>query len=64
DTGDWTKKSISKKQFLQLLTEKINTASFENIKADVRPFIKDAKQVNIWSKPYFLDLVALLKVEE
>ncbi|HNA97087.1 MAG TPA: nucleotidyl transferase AbiEii/AbiGii toxin family protein, partial [Chitinophagaceae bacterium] len=31
DTGDWTKKSISKKQFLQLLTEKINTASFENI---------------------------------
>lgn len=64
DTGDWTKKSISKKQFLQLLTEKINTASFENIKADVRPFIKDAKQLDIWSKPYFLDLVALLKVEE
>jgi len=64
DTGDWTKKSISKKQFLQLLTEKINTASFENIKADVRPFIKDAKQLDIWSKPYFLDLVAPLKVEE
>lgn len=64
DTGDWTKKSISKKQFLQLLTEKINTASFENIKADVRPFIKDAKQLDIWSKQYFLDLVALLKVEE
>lgn len=64
DTGDWTKKSISKKQFLQLLTEKINTASFANIKADVRPFIKDAKQLDIWSKPYFLDLVALLKVEE
>ncbi len=64
DTGDWTKKSISKKQFLQLLTEKINTASLENIKADVRPFIKDAKQLDIWSKPYFLDLVALLKVEE
>ncbi len=64
DTGDWTKKSISKKQFLQLLTEKINTASFANIKADVRPFIKDAKQLDIWSKQYFLDLVALLKVEE
>ena len=63
DTGDWTKKSISKKQFLQLLTEKINTASFENIKADVRPFIKDAKQLDIWSKPYFMDLVELMKVE-
>ena len=64
DTGDWTKKSISKKQFLQLLTEKINTASFENIKADVRPFIKDTKQLDIWSKQYFLDLMGLLKVEE
>ena len=64
DTGDWTKKSISKKQFLQLLTEKINSASFENIKADVRPFIKDTKQLDIWSKQYFLDLMGLLKVEE
>src|SRR5690606_31127825 len=63
DTGDWEKPSISKDELLDLLYEKIKTTSIENVKADVLPFIKDSRQLDIWSTSYFLDLAALLKAE-
>src|SRR5690606_41832300 len=63
DTGDWETPSISKAELLDLLYEKIKTTSIENVKADVRPFIKDSRQLDIWSTSYFLDLAALLKAE-
>lgn len=64
DTGDWEKPSISKADLLGLLGEKIKTTSIENVKADVRPFIKNSRQLDIWNTAYFLDLAELLKVEE
>lgn len=63
DTGDWNKATITKKEFLDLLKEKINAASVESVKADVRPFVRDANQLNIWNEKYFLDLVDHLKIE-
>lgn len=64
ETGDWEKETITSKEFLHILTEKIRTTSIENIKADVRPFIRNQNQLKIWSTTYFLDLVKLLKIEE
>src|SRR5690554_5366042 len=63
DTGDWEKPSISKADVLGLLREKIETTSIENVKADVRPFIKNSRPLDIWSTAYFLDLADLLKVD-
>lgn len=64
DSGDWEKSSISKDEFLNLLRDKIEATSIEKVKADVRPFVKEASQLNIWSQQYFLDLAKLLKLEE
>lgn len=63
DTGDWENQSISKDDLLELLRQKIKATPIENVKADVRPFIKDYRKLDIWSATYFLDLVELLKVK-
>jgi predicted nucleotidyltransferase component of viral defense system len=63
DTGDWQAKTITQKQILELLNQKINTVSFDNIKDDVVRFIKDDKALKIWSPKYFNDLVTKLKFE-
>ncbi|WP_310991403.1 nucleotidyl transferase AbiEii/AbiGii toxin family protein [Aequorivita marina] len=64
DSGDWEKPNISKEELLDLLQTKVATTSIEKVKADVRPFIRNMKPLEIWSTQYFLDLVDLLKIEE
>lgn len=64
DTDDWTKKTISKTAFQKLLKGKIESTAIENIKKDVRPFVKDTRQLDIWNQKYFLDLVGMMKIEE
>lgn len=61
DTGDWTEEEITKADVLKLLQEKFKEVSFENIKDDIIPFIKDSSVLKIWGEQYFNDLVKLLK---
>lgn len=63
DTGDWNKKTITEKQILQLLKDKINTVSLENVKEDLFPFIKNDKTLEIWSTDYFMDLIEKMRFE-
>jgi predicted nucleotidyltransferase component of viral defense system len=61
DTGDWTEEELTKEDVLNLLREKFKAASFDNIKEDVMPFIKNDSVLNIWSGQYFNDLLEKLK---
>lgn len=63
DTKDWTNKTITSRQVIGLLKEKIDTVSFESIKEDVVRFIKDDAALQIWSPAYFNDLIEKLKFE-
>ncbi len=63
DTGDWEKDSITKEEILQLLQDKIDAVSMNNVKEDVVRFIKDDKVLDIWSKEYFHLLIEKLKFE-
>lgn len=63
DTGDWTKDTITKEEFMALLQDKIRSTPPERVIEDVRPFVKDLTSLEIWSREYFLDLVKLMKVE-
>lgn len=63
DTGDWTKEELTQNDVLELLREKFKAVSFDNVKEDVIPFIKDDKTLEIWSEQYFNDLLEKLKFQ-
>ncbi|MGG7035476.1 MAG: nucleotidyl transferase AbiEii/AbiGii toxin family protein [Flavobacterium sp.] len=63
DTGDWTKEVLTKEDILELLSEKFKSASFDSVKEDVIPFIKDERALEIWGEQYFKDLLDHLKFQ-
>jgi len=63
DTGDWTKEVLTKEDVLELLSEKFKSASFDSVKEDVIPFIKDERVLEIWGEQYFKDLLDHLKFQ-
>lgn len=63
DTGDWTGDQLTPDDVLELLREKFKNVSFDSVKADIVPFIKDDDVLNIWSEQYFNDLVEKLKFQ-
>ncbi len=63
DSGDWNKPVISHKEFLNLLTAKIDSVSFSSIREDIVRFIPDDKIIEIWSPAYFKDLIQKIKME-
>lgn len=63
DTGDWSNETINPEEVLELLHQKIDKISVEQVKEDVVRFIKNPDSLNIWSKEYFHHLVEKLKFE-
>jgi len=61
DSGDWKKESISKKEFMKLLENKIENISYKNVRDDVVRFIRDDKVLDIWSANYFKDLIEKIR---
>lgn len=63
DTGDWAIEELTQNDVLELLREKFKAVSFDNVKEDVIPFIKDDKTLEIWGEQYFNDLLEKLKFQ-
>ena len=55
--------SLTRNEFRELLKKKIDNTRIELVTEDVRPFIKDPKDLDIWSNEYFLQLVDLIQFE-
>ncbi len=54
---------LTKDFFIQQFKEKILKTRIELVKNDVRPFIKNQTEIDIWSTDYFLQLVDLISFE-
>ena len=61
ESGDRTQRKITRPQLIELLTQKINSVSFGNIRKDIIRFIPDARVVDIWSPKYFTDLIQKIR---
>ncbi len=61
-SGDLEKEKLTEQQFRKLLINRINSVDMEKVKADVVRFIPDGNKLDIWSKKYFNDLSAQLKL--
>ena len=55
--------NITPEQFKQLLKEKINLTNIEMVKADVRRFVINPQELDIWSTNYFLQLADMMIIE-
>ncbi|MDR0733274.1 MAG: nucleotidyl transferase AbiEii/AbiGii toxin family protein [Dysgonamonadaceae bacterium] len=56
--------NFSIENFKNLLKERIMKTDINAVKNDVRPFIKNPAEMDIWSNDYFLRLVDMIRVNE
>ena len=54
---------ITKESFLEKLNEHLATTDIKQVKADILPFIRNPKEMAIWSNDYFLQLARMIKFE-
>lgn len=61
-TGDWKKETMTKVEFKNLLSQRIDEVDIEIAKRDISRFISNQSVLNIWSKKYFHDLIKQLRI--
>lgn len=55
--------AIDRDEFMSRLQDRLATANINQVKDDVRPFVKNHEDLKIWSNDYFLQLAKLIKFE-
>lgn len=54
---------IERETFMSLLKEKLASADMNQVKSDVLPFVKNPKELDIWSNDYFVQLADRMTFE-
>ena len=54
---------VTKDVFINQLREKLSTANINQVKDDVIPFVKNVKELDIWSNDYFVQLADMIRFE-
>ena len=54
---------ITPESFKEKLIERLSTADIKQVKEDVLPFVRDPKELGIWSNDYFVQLAEMVKLE-
>lgn len=62
-TLQFNQEELDKENFLQKLSERLATADINQVKADVLPFVRNPKELDIWSNEYFLQLAKMIRFE-
>lgn len=55
--------AVAKDDFMHELRQRIANADINLVKADVRPFIRDHKELDLWTNEYFLQLADRIRFE-
>lgn len=54
---------IKQEVFLAQLKDRLASANINQVKSDVLPFVKNPKELDIWSNDYFVQLADMVKIE-
>jgi len=54
---------LSKETLKNLLLQRIESLDVEKAKNDVQPFIKDMREIELWSKEFFVAIIETIKVK-
>lgn len=63
-SGHWSGESISSETLTGLLQERFAEVNFEEAADEVRVFLHDAREVELWSRDFFVDLAARIPAVE
>lgn len=55
---------LSHNELMQLLQQRINSLDVNKAKSDVLPFIRDARELELWSPTFFRTIVGEIKIHE
>lgn len=61
---EFNDEDITKERFMEMLHEKLSTTDMEAVKQDVRGFIFNQRDIEIWSNKYFLQLAEMIVFKE
>jgi len=62
-THDFTEETLTPHIFKELLKKRITETDINLVKNDVRPFIKNQSEIDIWTTDYFLQLVDYIQIK-
>ena len=54
---------ITLELFKEKLIERLSTADIKQVKEDVLPFMRNPKELDIWSNDYFVQLAGMVRIE-
>jgi predicted nucleotidyltransferase component of viral defense system len=54
---------ITPEQFIEKLKERLRTTDIKQVKDDVLPFVRNPKELDIWSNDYFVHLAEMVRIE-
>ena len=54
---------IGQEEFMSQLKDRLATANINQVKSDVLPFVRNPKELDIWSNEYFVQLADMMKFE-
>lgn len=55
---------LTKDEFVKLLSNRLKDTNIDSVKNDVRPYLMNPKELEIWSNDYFLKLADLINFED
>ena len=55
---------LNKQTIKELLLQRIETLDIVKAKNDVQPFIKDIREIELWSKEFFVSVIENMKVRQ
>ncbi len=52
---------VTQESFMEKLYDRLSSADINQVKADVRPFVRNLHELDIWSNDYFLQLAKMIR---
>ena len=61
-SGDWPLETpLDAPRLRKCLEERFASIRFDQAKEDVAPFLKDPRELSLWSEGFFMDLIPLVQ---
>jgi hypothetical protein len=64
-SGDWPVETpLNAKGLRKRLEQRFASTNFEQAKEDIAPFLKDPRELSLWTPGFFVDLIPQIIVSE